>query len=109
MVVQQPAKRLAEQVGVEWVDFAQSLVEDVAEFVTSKQLFLQFPVHRGRQVSLGHWLEARARRITDPELKRSFLADVPEHARTLELARAWGVKDAARELTALSSALRETH
>jgi len=36
-------------------------------------------------------LEERGARIRDSELRRSFLYDVPEHARTLELAAAWGV------------------
>jgi serine/threonine protein kinase/predicted ATPase len=34
-------------------------------------------------------LESRARRITDPARRESFLGRVPENARTLELARAW--------------------
>ncbi|WP_437940975.1 hypothetical protein [Sorangium sp. So ce341] len=34
-------------------------------------------------------LLASAAKIGDPELRRSFLDDVREHARTLELARAW--------------------
>jgi tetratricopeptide (TPR) repeat protein len=34
-------------------------------------------------------LRAIADKITDPELARSFLEDVPENARTLSLARAW--------------------
>jgi tetratricopeptide (TPR) repeat protein len=34
-------------------------------------------------------LLARAARIDDSELRRSFLENVPPHARTLELARAW--------------------
>ncbi|WP_437940977.1 protein kinase domain-containing protein [Sorangium sp. So ce341] len=34
-------------------------------------------------------LLANAAKIGDPELRRSFLEDVREHARTLELARAW--------------------
>jgi hypothetical protein len=58
-VVQQPAQRLAEQVAVERVDLPQSLVEDVAELVTPKQLLLQFPVYRGGQVGLCRWLDRR--------------------------------------------------
>ncbi|MEP7119332.1 MAG: hypothetical protein ABJE95_00245 [Byssovorax sp.] len=34
-------------------------------------------------------LRARAARISDPELRESFLQRVPENARTLELAAAW--------------------
>ncbi len=34
-------------------------------------------------------LLAIAGRVPDPEVRRSFLEDVPENARTLELARAW--------------------
>jgi tetratricopeptide (TPR) repeat protein len=34
-------------------------------------------------------LEARARRITDPARRESFLDRVPDNARTMELARAW--------------------
>jgi hypothetical protein len=30
-----------------------------------------------------------AERIPDPDYKRSFLEDVPEHARTFALAREW--------------------
>ncbi len=37
----------------------------------------------------GARLRARAERISDPELRRSFLAAVPENARTIELERAW--------------------
>jgi ATP/maltotriose-dependent transcriptional regulator MalT len=34
-------------------------------------------------------LLARAAKISDPAMRESFLARVPEHARTLALARAW--------------------
>jgi tetratricopeptide (TPR) repeat protein len=36
-------------------------------------------------------LHERAGRISDPSLRARFLEDVPDHRRTLELARAWGV------------------
>ncbi|WP_438001037.1 protein kinase [Sorangium sp. So ce185] len=48
-----------------------------------------------QQRALAALAEARARllanaaKIGDPELRRSFLEDIREHARTLELARAW--------------------
>jgi hypothetical protein len=37
-----------------------------------------------------HLLE-RASKIGDPEFRRSFLERIPEHARTIELARAWAI------------------
>ena len=37
-------------------------------------------------------VEERASRISDPALRRSFLERVPEHARTIQIARKWGVR-----------------
>ena len=36
-------------------------------------------------------LRERGERISDKSWRQSFLENVPENARTLELARAWGV------------------
>jgi hypothetical protein len=35
------------------------------------------------------WLHTVAGRVTDPDLRRSYLEAIPEHVRTLALARAW--------------------
>jgi eukaryotic-like serine/threonine-protein kinase len=40
-------------------------------------------------------LAAQAERIHDPELRRSFLEDVPENARVFALERAWSAEDGA--------------
>lgn len=38
-------------------------------------------------------LYARARAIDAPEWRKSFLENIPDHARTLHLARTWGISD----------------
>ena len=46
---------------------------------------------RAALASAHHRLEARAARISDPELRRRFLEEHPDNRRTRELARAWGL------------------
>ena len=49
---------------------------------------------RGAMRSARDNLLKRASRITDPRMRASFLSRVPDNARLLELAQAWGPEEA---------------
>ncbi len=86
LAVAQSAMREAdESVNVEEGDALLRLTLARSLFATGHRDEARSVIHAARDRLL-----ARARTITLPELRRTFLGNVPEHAKTLELAVEWG-------------------